>query len=146
MQMKRFGLFCFIDEFESMRTEVMSSITERDNNNFSDIISIIESAKQRAMKAVNSELINMYWEAGKCLSSLVAGSSFGDKVIDEVTAYIAENNPAIKGVNRRGLYRMKQFYEMYKDDEFVSTLLTQISSFRLHITASRQEIARRKIA
>lgn len=97
------------------------------NNNFSDIISIIEASKQRAMKAVNAELINMYWEVGKYLSSLVADSSFGDKIIDEVAAYIAQNNPTIKGFNRRGLYRMKQFYETYKDDEFVSTLLTQIS-------------------
>lgn len=35
------------------------------NNNFSDIISIIEGAKQRAMKAVNIELINMYYEGGR---------------------------------------------------------------------------------
>ena len=104
----------------------MSDIIKNDNN-FSSIISIIESAKQRAMKAVNAELINMYWEVGNYLSSLVKDSSFGDKVIDEVAAYIAENNPTIKGFNRRGLYRMKQFYETYKDDEIVSTLLTQIS-------------------
>ena len=99
----------------------------KSSNNFSGIIAIIESAKQRAIKAVNAELINMYWEVGKYLSSLVEDSSFGDKVIDEVASYIAENNPTIKGFNRRGLYRMKQFYETYKDDEFVSTLLTQIS-------------------
>lgn len=104
----------------------MSDIVKSDNN-FSDIMSIIESAKQRAMKAVNTELINMYWEVGKYLSSLVAESSFGDRVIDEVAAYIAKNNPTIKGFNRRGLYRMKQFYETYKDDAIVSTLLTQIS-------------------
>ena len=105
----------------------MSDIIKVDNNNFSNIISIIEAAKQRAMKAVNAELINMYWEIGKYLSSLVEDSSFGDKVIDEVAAYIAENNPTIKGFNRRGLYRMKQFYETYKDDEFVTPLVTQIS-------------------
>jgi predicted nuclease of restriction endonuclease-like (RecB) superfamily len=97
------------------------------NNKFSNIISIIESAKQRAMKAVNAELINMYWEVGKYLSSLVVNSSFGDKVIDEAAAYIAENNPNVKGFNRRGLYRMKQFYETYKDDEIVTPLVTQIS-------------------
>ena len=79
------------------------------------------------MKAVNAELINMYWEVGKYLSSLVENSSFGDKVIDEVAAYIAESNPTIKGFNRRGLYRMKQFYETYKDDEIVTPLVTQIS-------------------
>ena len=105
----------------------MSDIIKVDNNNFSNIISIIEAAKQRAIKAVNAELINMYWEVGKYLSSLVEDSSFGDKVIDEVAAYIAENNPTIKGFNRRGLYRMKQFYETYRYDEIVTPLVTQIS-------------------
>lgn len=72
-------------------------------------------------------MINIYWQIGKYLSGLCENSSFGDKVIDEVAAYIAKENPDIKGFNRRGLYRMKQFYELYKDDEFVSTLLTQIN-------------------
>ena len=97
------------------------------SNNFENIIAIIENAKARALKAVNVELITMYREVGKYLSTLVAESSFGDKVIDEVAAYIAKTNPAIKGFNRRGLYRMKQFYEAYKDDEIVTPLVTQIS-------------------
>lgn len=94
---------------------------------FGAVISIIENAKSRALKAVNAELINMYWDVGEYLSNLCARSSFGDKVIDEVAAYIADTAPAIKGFNRRGLYRMKQFYETYREDEFVSALLTQIS-------------------
>ena len=97
------------------------------NNDFGAVISIIENAKGRALKAVNAELINMYWEVGEYLSKLCAESSFGDKVVDEVADYIAEANPTIKGFNRRGLYRMRQFYETYKDDEFVSAALTQIS-------------------
>ena len=40
--------------------------------------------------------------------------------------FISDKCPEIKGFNRRGFYRMKQFYETYKDSEFVSTLLTQI--------------------
>ena len=96
-------------------------------NDFGAVISIIENAKGRALKAVNAELINMYWEVGEYLSKLSAESSFGDKVIDEVADYISETNPTIKGFNRRGLYRMRQFYETYKDDEFVTPLVTQIS-------------------
>ena len=69
----------------------------------------------------------MYWQVGKYLSGLCENSSFGEKIIDEVADYIAKNNPDIKGFNRRGLYRMKQFYETYRNDEFVSTLLTQIN-------------------
>jgi hypothetical protein len=96
-------------------------------NDFGTVISIIENAKGRALKAVNAELINMYWEVGEYLSKLCAESSFGDKVIDEVADYISEANPTIKGFNRRGLYRMRQFYETYKDDEFVTPLVTQIT-------------------
>lgn len=51
----------------------------------------------------------MYWRVGAYLSELCAASSFGDKIIDEVAAYIAQENPGVKGFNRRGLYRMKQF-------------------------------------
>ena len=35
--------------------------------------------------------------------------------------------PDLKGFNRRGLYRMKQFYETYSDDKFVTAVLSQIS-------------------
>ncbi|MBE7059648.1 MAG: DUF1016 domain-containing protein [Ruminococcaceae bacterium] len=97
------------------------------NNDFGVVISIIENAKGRALKAVNAELINMYWEVGEYLSKLCSESSFGDNVIDEVADYISKTNPTIKGFNRRGLYRMRQFYETYKDDEFVTPLVTQIS-------------------
>lgn len=96
-------------------------------NDFGAIISIIENARGRALKAVNAELINMYWEVGEYLSELCAESSFGDKIIDEVANYISSAVPTVKGFNRRGLYRMKQFYETYKDDEFVTPLVTQIS-------------------
>lgn len=68
----------------------MSKNINSSTNDFGAVISIIENAKSRALKAVNAELINMYWDVGEYLSNLCAGSSFGDKVIDEVVAYIAE--------------------------------------------------------
>ena len=58
---------------------------------------------------------------------MCAEASFGDKVIGKIAAYIAETSPQIKGFNRWGLYHMKQFYDTYKDDEFVTPLVTQIS-------------------
>lgn len=105
----------------------MSKEIYNSNNDFKSIIEIIDTARQNALKAVNTELIKMYWNVGEYISSLCKNSSFGDKIIDEVAKYIKETSPEIKGFNRRGLYRMKQFYETYKDDEFVSALLTQIS-------------------
>lgn len=63
-------------------------------NNFNDIIKIVEKAKNRALQAVNAEMINMYREVGMYLSNLCKNASFGDKVIDEVALYIARNNVA----------------------------------------------------
>ena len=94
---------------------------------FSKLITIIDDARSRALKAVNAELIQMYRDVGACLSDLCAQSEFGDGIIDQVASFIARENPNIKGFNRRGLYRMKQFYEAYRGDEFVSPLVTQIS-------------------
>ena len=105
----------------------MSKEITNTGNDFKSIIEIINTARQNALKAVNTELIKMYRNVGEYLSTLCENSSFGDKIIDEVAKYIKETSPEIKGFNRRGLYRMKQFYETYKDDEFVTTLLTQIS-------------------
>ncbi len=94
---------------------------------FDEVIHIIDNARSRAMKAVNAEMIQMYWSVGEYLSMLCTNAAFGDKIVEDVAAYIAKENPGAKGFNRRGLYRMKQFYETYKDDEFVTPLVTQIS-------------------
>lgn len=69
----------------------------------------------------------MQWSIDAYLFELCAASNFGDKIVDEVAAYIAQENPCVKVFNCRGLYRMKQFYETYKDDGFVTPLATQIS-------------------
>ena len=91
------------------------------------LIRIIRQSRQNALKIVNEELINMYWRVGEYLSKESAKASFGDAYIDSIADEIQDAFPGIKGFNRRGLYRMKKFYETYKDDEFVTTLLSQIS-------------------
>ena len=100
---------------------------EIEKNEFGDLINIIEESRSNAIKAINKELILMYWKVGEYLHNLIEKSSFGDKVIDDVAKYVKKNNPTLKGFTKRGLYRMKQFYETYVDDEFVSPLVTQIS-------------------
>lgn len=102
-------------------------MSEIANEEFNKLVEIIQNARCRALKAVNKELVQMYFEVGKNVARLCAESSFGDKIIDEIARYIVSVAPNIKGFNRRGLYRMKQFYETYRDDEFVSAMLTQIS-------------------
>lgn len=91
------------------------------------LIKIIDESRQNALKKVNEELINMYWKVGEFLSKESEQAAFGDAYIDGIASEIQEAFPGIKGFNRRGLYRMKKFYETYKDNEIVTPLVTQIS-------------------
>lgn len=94
---------------------------------FARIAGIIETARENTFQKVNEELIRMYWNVGEFLSGESQSASFGDAYIDSVADFIQQEFPGIRGFTRRGLYRMKRFYEIYKDDEFVTTLLTQVS-------------------
>ena len=91
------------------------------------LIEIIENSRNNALRKVNEELIQMYWLVGEYLSAESKNVTFGDKYIDAISKEIQEMFPGIRGFNRRGLYRMKQFYELYRDNLIVSPLLTQLS-------------------
>jgi len=52
---------------------------------------------------------------------------WGSKVIDKLAEYIKEEQPQLKGFNRRGLYRMKQFYETYKDQTDLIEMTRKVS-------------------
>ena len=67
----------------------MSNELTRNLGQFDEVLHIIDNARSRAMKAVNAELIQMYWSVGAYLSELCSASSFGDKIIDEVAAKVS---------------------------------------------------------
>ena len=95
--------------------------------NFSEIINMIEERRKNAYKKVNEELISLYWDFGKYISEKVNDSNWGDKIVDKLVEFMKREYPTMRGFNKRGIYRMKQFYETYKDFPFVSPLVTQIS-------------------
>ena len=97
------------------------------DNTFIGIAQIIEEARDNAYRKVNEELILMYWRVGQFLSEKSKEANYGDGYINSLSEYIKNRFLGIKGFNRRGLYRMKQFYETYADNEKVSPLVTQLS-------------------
>lgn len=96
-------------------------------NGFKGVLNLITLSRENALKKVNEELIMLYWNVGEFISIEMKKEEWGSSYIEELAKYIAKENPTIKGFSKRGLYRMKQFYELYESNEFVSTLLTQIS-------------------
>lgn len=110
--------------------------------NFNDIVQMIEIRRNNAYKKVNEELISLYWDFGKYISEKISSGEWGNKIVENLEEFMQNKYPTLKGFNRRGMYRMKQFYETYKDyPEIVSTLLTQLNwSSHLAILSGTNDI------
>lgn len=96
------------------------------NTEFKQVVLLIEEARSRAFHKVNEELVLLYFKVGNLVSEKVSAGAWGENTVEELASFIQDNCPGLKGFNRRGLYRMKQFYETYSSPEFVSTLATHL--------------------
>ncbi len=83
---------------------------------FEGIARLIEESRNRAFQKVNEELVLLYFTVGKTVAVRVAEGAWGDKTVEELSFYIMNRFPGLSGFTRRGLYRMKQFYETYSED------------------------------
>jgi predicted nuclease of restriction endonuclease-like (RecB) superfamily len=93
---------------------------------FDEVVQLIERARERAFRAVNAELVGLYWQVGEYISRKIESAEWGDGVVDELATHIARTQPGLRGFTRRNLFRMRQFFETYRDDEIVSPLVSQL--------------------
>src|SRR5574344_2845303 len=95
--------------------------------NFTDVVSIIRHTHHEVMHLANKAMVDLYWRIGEYISLRVTKSSWGKGVVAELAKYIVTNEPEVKGFSAQNLWRMKQFYETYAENEKLSTLLREIS-------------------
>jgi predicted nuclease of restriction endonuclease-like (RecB) superfamily len=93
---------------------------------FAEIATLIAAARQRALQSVNRTLIDLYWQVGEYISRKIAASEWGDGIVPELAQYIARTQPGQRGFTRDNLFRMKQFYETYRDNPIVGPLARQL--------------------
>ncbi len=94
---------------------------------FTHITQLIAEAKERAFQAVNKELVTLYWHIGEYVSGQVQAKAWGKSVVQELADFIQRSEPNIKGFSPQNIWRMKQFYETYKDNEKLSTVSREIA-------------------
>ncbi|NKI70827.1 DUF1016 family protein [Collimonas pratensis] len=103
-----------------------TSVMETDQPDFSEVVHLIAAARQHAYQAVNTTLIELYWQVGAYISNKIKAAEWGDGVVDALARHLAITQPNLKGFTRANLFRMRQFYETYQDDKIVSALLRQL--------------------
>ncbi len=119
-----------------------NSTTQKD---FDALLALIHQQRQKAYSQMNTTLIELYWQIGKYISNKVKSADWGKGVVNELSRYIVANDPGIRGFSDKNLWRMKQFYETYYENEKLSPLVRELPwSHNLAIFSRCKEDAERE--
>ncbi|KAF3885819.1 MULTISPECIES: PDDEXK nuclease domain-containing protein [Nostocales] len=86
----------------------------------------IRSAQYEALKAVNKELIALYWDIGKMIITRQQGASWGKSVVEQLARDLQAEFPGISGFSARNIWNMRSFYVTYSQNEKLQPLVAQI--------------------
>lgn len=98
------------------------------NSDFEQILLFIQEARSRVYAKANAELVLLYFNVGKVVSEKVSAGNWGENTVQELANFIVAKQPELSGFNRRGLYRMKQFYETYSNPQLVSIAMAELQA------------------
>ena len=91
------------------RAETAAPTTRLDPG-FVEIGELIGVTRLRAMQAVNSGLIDLYWQIGAVINRKIDAAEWGESVVAKLAAHIDRTQPGLTGYTRSNLYRMRQFH------------------------------------
>lgn len=95
-------------------------------SSFMEVVGLIHKARERTFQSINTALIDLYWQVGAYVSRKLETAIWGAGVVDQLANYITRNYPDIKGFTRTNLFRMRQFYEIYRSQPKVVPLVRQL--------------------
>jgi len=86
----------------------------------------VRQAQYEALKAVNVQLINLYWELGKAISEKQS-ESWGKAIVPTLSKELQKEFPKMSGFSTTNLWLMAQFYSEYHSVENLQPLVGEIS-------------------
>jgi predicted nuclease of restriction endonuclease-like (RecB) superfamily len=87
----------------------------------------IRKAQYESLKAVNRELLSLYWDLGELIVQKQEAHSWGKSVVEELAKELEKEFPGTKGFSAANLWRMRNFYMSYKDNSILAPLVREIS-------------------
>ena len=75
-----------------------------------EITARIRSAQYESLKAVNKEMVALYWEVGKRITEQQAALGWGKSVVENLSRDIQQEFPGIKGFSVSNMWDMAQLY------------------------------------
>ncbi|MGF1491720.1 MAG: YhcG family protein [Microcoleaceae cyanobacterium] len=91
-----------------------------------DVKQRIRSAQYEALKAVNCELIHLYWDIGELIVARQQVSGWGKSVVEQLAADLQAEFPGISGFSPRNIWRMRELYLTYRGNEKLTPMVAEI--------------------
>lgn len=107
-------------------SDLNPSIPEDYKNLLTEVKQKIRSAQYEALKAVNKQLITLYWDIGKTIVTRQEGASWGKSVVEQLAKDLQTEFPGISGFSSRNIWRMRDFYLTYHACEKLTPLVAEI--------------------
>ena len=97
-------------------------------HDFEELSQLIEERRSRAARIVNTELIDLYWELGKRIEIRISAHGWGRGTVTELAHFLSSHTNGLRGFSSSNLWRMRQFYNTWKEaPEKLATLLRELS-------------------
>jgi predicted nuclease of restriction endonuclease-like (RecB) superfamily len=101
--------------FPESYTELLVEIKQR-----------IRAAQYEALRAVNRELVILYWDLGKMIVTRQQGETWGKSVVEQLAKDLQAEFQGVSGFSAANLWRMRLFYQTYDDNEKLAPLAREI--------------------
>ncbi len=86
----------------------------------------IQVSQYQAFKAVNKELIGLYWDIGRMIVEKQNALGWGKAIVEKLSQDLKQSFPEVKGFSVQNLWYMRQLYAEYRDVANLQALLGEI--------------------
>jgi predicted nuclease of restriction endonuclease-like (RecB) superfamily len=87
----------------------------------------VRASQYQALKAVNKELVGLYWDIGRMIAERQANQGWGQAVVQRLSGDLQQEFPGVKGFSVQNLWYMRQLYLEYHANEKLQPLVGEIS-------------------
>ena len=91
-----------------------------------DITARVRSGQLAAYRAVNKELIELYWDLGRMIVERQEQNSWGNSVVEMIAKDLQKTFPGVSGFSKTNLWRMRAFHIVYAENEFLPPMVGEI--------------------
>ncbi|MCK9418193.1 MAG: PDDEXK nuclease domain-containing protein [Nitrospirae bacterium] len=116
------------------------SITEEYRQFIADLKVRVAAARLSAARAVNRDLILLYWDIGRGIVEKQQTLGWGDSIVEMVSADLRQAFPGSFGFSPQNVWRMLQFFRTYTDNLFLSQAVRELEK-KGQKTPGREELS-----